>query len=1401
MSEKYSSYLEINPSFESVVDIDADQRNKNLWREYIVGDDMETLVDCLCQSLGNESPDSRRSFWLHGSFGTGKSYAGIFVKHLIEEPADTIETFMEQSSRLSKYKNRFMKCRKHGDYLVVWKTGCTGIRSGDMMLIEAEKSIYDALIKKFGDNAYTGKTSLIAAIKEKLKDPAINWDIMLESTILGDDFTTVEELRQAVDDGDLSAIQATAAAIRQKGYGLVNNLETFKAWIADIIDGNHLDKSGIFFIWDEFTEYVEHSDDHTVMQQISEYCKVKPFFMLYIVHRSEQMVDSMGKERYQTITHRFHQAEFRLSEDASLDLIAGSINTRTGMAENWKEERKQVIKRIKPFLPEMLAGVDDKVTDKIDLLCPMHPMTIRLLARVAESYAAAERTMFRFMKDQNHSDVGFASYIKNYGPDDQACWLTPDWLWDYFFTRESDFHDKDTKVAEYIRHYEESKHLTQSDENAHRVFKTAMLLLAVTSSAKNIYGGSRTHGGIASTVDCLGSCLAGVMSKTHVQDLLNTLEENKLLIQDQAANGVVRIQLPFRSSGDDLKTRMEANDKRYTRYQMFSKDGALSQAFEKQAVDENDATSKRMKICVCCAETNSINNRKDEITKELEKYPYKLGLLIVTVRDDAQYMAIQGDLQQRAINAAEPRLTIALVKNPFTDEMRKKWLTAITKEEMAKASGQTGAVAQYAAEAQTVVAAWVSGAVGGSRIIAWNGTQVFNNQYGMANLRKTIQISVFQPIFPYAPENVVVTTTAYKPCNDPAPLAGITRTSTNTQLKNVLQGLGNLLSMTKIEEMVEASGNKAAESIANLASVIRADMISGQKVVLADLWAKLQQPPFGYYDTIACGILLGFVFSCYKDSAYSWTDNSQGTHVLGEATLRTMVLNTVKGKMTTDYLSSGSQTFQTFRDYIKSLMNLSDVQVANETECWHNMREAVIKTGAPFWTLKYLPDSTYGSVEFKEAALKIVDQIQLFIEQDKDHETIMSNVLQLTMKRGKLRQALAKAFQDKNVMNAAFRSFLFGASPELKKIANDLSIQPQELMDKIHAVMQGAIYTWTEDQVKEKLEDVIGDYRYLDAINNAVGKKYHAIDEARRDLANLFKFERISLAAVEELNKPWYPALQILYKVSKGGYPVQKDDPKETAKERSADIEQLQKHGKEAMDFLKDAKIVLADILEKENLECTQQEIDAIYAGLKDLSCDSSLAQFKKELKNQIGLISQARNRILLQARWQALTSTDTVKDWCTTHGAPLHWIVAKEHRKAIQTLISVLKNQKTLNQDVESAIAALQAMDTALLTDDQAITNALLAMLGKEYKEIFEENKTELIAKAKLKIGNDMSTWDISDLAVFQQILKEAQQEKATREKLDNAQSHAKSMPEDELRKKVTEFLKKHPEFCDEFM
>lgn len=1394
MSEKYNSFLEISPSFESVVDIDADKRNENLWREYIVGEDMCKLVDVLCQSLNKEGIDSRRSFWINGTYGTGKSYAAIFVKHLLEEKPEIVEDFMSKNHRLAEYKNRFKKCRKNGDYLVIWKAGTNGIRSGDMLLIEMEQAIREALIERFGDSTDLGSHSLYDAIKEKIDDPTINWEFMLSTTILGNDFTSVKKLRDMVEKGDLTTIQNVASVLRNKKLSLVNNLETFKKWVAEVIDCNGLSKSGIFLIWDEFTEYVSNSDDHIILQQISEFAKEKPFYTLFIVHKSTDLVARVGgSEQYEQISHRFHDVEFHLTADAALDLISGSINVRNGMENHWNEARKTVIQNIHSRIADMESDPGSNISGYIKSLCPMHPMTVRLLSRVAENYAAAERTMFRFMKDSSNEDIGFVGYINKYGPDDQACWLTPDWLWDYFFTRDSDFLEKDTKVAEYIRHYQDNKNLVEADENALRLFKVVMLLLAVMSSTKGLYSGRRTQGGIAATAECLSLCLAGVMNEDHVNDLLKTLEDCKLVTLDTAANGVIRLQLPFSADGGSFQLHYDANDKKYTRYQMFCKDGIFSKAFEDQYYksNENEVSIRRMKICACCAETNSVKSRLDEIAKELDRSPYKLGLLIVIVKDDNQYISVQEDLKKKVFDLDEPKLTIALMKKPLTEETRKKWLNAVTKQEMANESGQT--TNQYSNEAITVISTWVQQVSASSQIIAWNGTQVFKSVYGTVNLSKTIRLSVIDKLFPYAPENVVITGTAYKSCTDSAPLAGIQRTANSSQLKSVLTGLGKMLAVTDINEMAD---NNSVQAVSELAKAVRDEIQSGQKVVLSDLWSKLMKPPFGYYDTIACGILLGYVFTSYKDSEYTWTDSVGAPQILVENNLKTMVYNLVKGKMTTDYLSSGSETFRLFRDYIKDIMALPDIKVANETECWHNMRISVTDSGSPFWTLKYLPQSMYGSADNQAVAKEIIDYIQSFIVQNEKHEEIMGNVNHCFNGHGKLRSILKKAFQDKNALNDAFRTFLFKNSAELKEIVEKLKISSDVLSDKLHIVMQDSVYTWTEEQVLDKLPCVVSEYYYLEALNNALGKTYYNIETARNDLSNQFKFVHIPLSAVETLNKPWFNALKAMYWVAENKVSQMTDN------QRQADSAELNSWGKSAMEFLSDGKPVLSDLLEKHGFECTKQELDTIYSGLRDMRINTSKQQFDKELNGMISQISQARHRIRLKELWLSVVGAkcESIKKWCTVHNAPIFWIAAKEQREAFTTIAKVQNDQRTIDADVQFALTILETMDHSILTDDGIILEALLKVLGEEYAQTFSEERMQVMAKAKMKLGNDMSSWDIVELNSFRTILKSVQQEKAKKEKLSDTKKRVQTMNEGDLRSAVQSFLDAHPEFCDAF-
>lgn len=129
----YNSYIELSPHYESVVDIDSENRNPNMWQEYIVHEDMKDALDKICQSLSFEDMDKRRSFWVHGAYGTGKSYAAIVLKHLFEDPVDSIRPFLSKQL-LIPYRDAFIAQREKGKYLVVWKSQTTDIKSGTQLI-------------------------------------------------------------------------------------------------------------------------------------------------------------------------------------------------------------------------------------------------------------------------------------------------------------------------------------------------------------------------------------------------------------------------------------------------------------------------------------------------------------------------------------------------------------------------------------------------------------------------------------------------------------------------------------------------------------------------------------------------------------------------------------------------------------------------------------------------------------------------------------------------------------------------------------------------------------------------------------------------------------------------------------------------------------------------------------------------------------------------------------------------------------------------------------------------------------------------------------------------------------------------------------------------------------------
>lgn len=219
---KYNSYIELSPHYESVVDIDSESRHPDMWQEYIVHEDMKGAIEKICDSLKYEDEDKRRSFWIHGAYGTGKSYAAIVLKHLFEDKIDSIRKFLS-NQMLIPYRERFLSIREKGEFLVIWKSQATDIKNGIQLMMTMEDAIRKKLKEKYGTSAYYGKNSLVAAARDAVNDSSVNWNDIFENPAyaLFEEYESVDDFRNEVNEGDLRAANIVARIYRDKGWGFL----------------------------------------------------------------------------------------------------------------------------------------------------------------------------------------------------------------------------------------------------------------------------------------------------------------------------------------------------------------------------------------------------------------------------------------------------------------------------------------------------------------------------------------------------------------------------------------------------------------------------------------------------------------------------------------------------------------------------------------------------------------------------------------------------------------------------------------------------------------------------------------------------------------------------------------------------------------------------------------------------------------------------------------------------------------------------------------------------------------------------------------------------------------------------------------------------------------------------
>ncbi|PMQ01344.1 MAG: hypothetical protein CBR30_06730 [Dictyoglomus sp. NZ13-RE01] len=488
IEEKYIDYLDVFEEFYPVYDIENEA--KNYWKQFIPTDDFKILLEKFLDSLESQNPAEKKSIFVQGRYGTGKSHATGVIKHLLWDPYEEIEDFVNNIDD-SKIRERLKNYRLKNRIFPVTLKNISTVFDVKSLSLTIETAVKKALIKENIEiNIKSEFDKYIDAIEN---DPLYNWNEFInihhDLKIL---VKNKEELLKELKSENIDVLQAF-----EKNFKYLVSLTSIENWLEDVI--NEVRKydetiSGMCIYWDEFTSIFDLPNSNvllSIFQNIAEKTPHSNVYLFIVSHRSPSQ-SQYSNEDFEKILGRFKYHEYKMEEITTYRIMSKIINKKDFL--KWKELRDEVYSgdNINNLISELSDNKTSEIykqKESIKNIFPIHPYTAYITFKLAEYIGSSQRSIFSFFNDE---EKGFVKFIKEYPLKDSLgthYFLTADYIWDYFheeFIRNPE--NKLKNVLEKERYLNDLKKLGKAYES---IYKGILLLnilnsfLSVSSSARN----------------------------------------------------------------------------------------------------------------------------------------------------------------------------------------------------------------------------------------------------------------------------------------------------------------------------------------------------------------------------------------------------------------------------------------------------------------------------------------------------------------------------------------------------------------------------------------------------------------------------------------------------------------------------------------------------------------------------------------------------------------------------------------------------------------------------------------------------------------------------------------------------------------------------------------------------
>lgn len=1054
-----------------------EEEKGNQWESFIPNDQFNTVLRTVISSVRGNDIDKHKSFWIRGTYGTGKSHAVSVITHLLCDPVESIQKWIDYEYKDDKFKtirDQIYSLRKQKRLLPVKIEGLRDMSHvADLPLVlqtAVVKALNDYDIETVVDTDYD-------ELIDHVRANAVIWDDLISRFAeLQSIAPTRDVLIKKLGGKDMATYRKAKTAQRKANINVILSQENAAAWLIEVQEKlrTQTDYKGLLILWDEFTDVMSDTIGISVLKALQTIAQKfaneeNDSFLFLISHPSA--FDKLSNEEIKQTDGRYHRMMYNMEPVSAFKIMSRKFEIID--QERHESMRNYFYTQNGQLLDLYTQTSNDPQETRNDLLklFPLHPATANLATHYATVVGSSSRSVFEFI-GQNDAMESFLASEEAFA---NRYTVTADYLWDFVLKVFQDDVVNYGAVTERFNTYR--LHVEQHSDAAYAIFKGVLLL-----NAFNNISGENNNDLVTPSEDNIRNLFIGTQYERDLDEVLDWFNEDGVV--QRSPGGIFSVQFNAMPSQEieGLKESLQSGDYRYITNVLNFGDTAKSY-FEKKYVQK----LIRPYTYGFFSKISNDSLLRDQIKKaKRESRPSDLFLALLFSKNNAEV----ADLRQFAQESAEAGATddkdlkdiiFIVFDAPFGDKEYTRFIEYMANYSAAQSHGFLDQVNVHRDHAAGMIKNWMEEAQRGNARIYVNKENLAISSKHLSSMLNDVIAPIVYPCGPDAVEALRKKSpnTFWKSQVSKEIIRAFIFNTTKSELSQLTGQMRPIQHL--IQEVLDENLQFKPDAPVNHPFKMVFDFIQNKikyadKSLLfnfAEKFDDLRKPPYGLSANYASAAMVAFALRSWANKIFDNLGKPRDANdLVGDIAELFSVWEKGKSSNKLSFKFQTPEENKLCKALVKTL-KLDKLKGYNDVSSLKDARFAITgplveEKGYPIWSLKYMDEDfcqSHPAIILNDELRRLFDNIVIICEpnQDMKNPKLINDTLDLIERfRADIPDVMAKPGNFRN----GFENFLLAQS--------GVGLQTYEVDDAYEFIkkhLESTVGYWTEDEVKNTLKD------------------------------------------------------------------------------------------------------------------------------------------------------------------------------------------------------------------------------------------------------------------------------------------------------------------------------------------